>query len=422
VSSTEPLALTPPQPVGTVAGDQAQSAVEVPAERTVELDAMAAAYVEQLAALDARGAEFQEKLRAVHQLGSAEIKEAASVSNRLLDKPVRALRSGPLDKGSTVSSSLVELRRTVEDLDPRRQGGLARRKLLGLVPVGGKLRDYFGRYQSSQTHIQAILEALYGGQDELRKDNASIEQEKVNLWATMQRLREYVYLARTLDSALDAHIAAVERTDVERAKALKGDVQFYVRQKVEDLLTQLAVSVQGYLALEMIRKNNLELIKGVDRATTTTVSALRTAVIVAQALADQKLVLDQIAALNTTTSSLIESTSVMLREQSGQVHEQAASSTIDLDQLRQAFDNIYATMDTIDAYRLEALTTMRQTADALSGEVDRARSYLDRATGAPGNPSATAGAPAVELTLPAAIPERTGAAAVGEAAAEPHEG
>ena len=55
------------------------------------------------------------------------------------------------------------------------------------------------------------------------------------------------------------------------------------------------MNIQGYLALDMIRKNNLELMKGVDRATTTTVAALRTAVIVAQALNNQKLVLDQIS-------------------------------------------------------------------------------------------------------------------------------
>ena len=107
---------------------------------------------------------------------------------------------------------------------------------------------------------------------------------------------------------------------------------FSVRQKNQDLLTQLAVSVQGYLALDVIRRNNLELIKGVQRATTTTISALRTAVIVAQALADQKLVLDQITALNTTTSNLIESTSEMLHQQSGQINEQAASATVELDE------------------------------------------------------------------------------------------
>jgi uncharacterized protein YaaN involved in tellurite resistance len=154
---------------------------------------------------------------------------------------------------------------------------------------------------------------------------------------------------------------------------------FSVRQKVQDLMTQLAVSVQGYLALDVIRRNNVELIRGVDRATTTTVSALRTAVIVAQALADQKLVLDQITALNTTTSNLIESTSVLLRQQSGVINEQAASSTVDIAKLQAAFDNIYATMDEIDGFKLKALDNMARTVDALSAQVRKSQAYVDRA-------------------------------------------
>src|ERR1700694_4902662 len=143
-------------------------------------------------------------------------------------------------------------------------------------------------------------------------------------------------------------VGGIQASDPDRAKVLQEDVLFNVRQKDQDILTQLAVSVQGYLALDVIRRNNVELIKGVDRATTTTVSALRTAVIVAQALANQKLVLDQITALNKTTGNLIESTSEMLRTQSAQIGEQAASSTINLQQLQKAFDNIYATIDQID--------------------------------------------------------------------------
>ena len=73
---------------------------------------------------------------------------------------------------------------------------------------------------------------------------------------------------------------------------------FYVRQRTQDLLTQMAVSVQGYLALDLVKKNNVELVKGVDRASTTTVGALRTAVTVAQAMTNQRLVLGQITALN----------------------------------------------------------------------------------------------------------------------------
>ena len=252
------------------------------------------------------------------------------------------------------------------------------RKLFGLIPFGDRLRDYFDKYRSSQHQLDAIITALYHGQDELRRDNAAIEQEKVNLWAVMGRLRQYAYLAQRLDEAVSAKIAAIEAVDPERAKVLKEDLLFDVRQKHQDLLTQLAVSIQGYLALDVIRRNNLELIKGVQRATTTTVSALRTAVIVAQALADQKLVLDQITALNATTSNLIESTSEMLRTQSTSIGQQAASSTVELDKLKAAFQNIYATMDEIDSFKVNALDSMQKTVNALSEEISKSQAYIDR--------------------------------------------
>jgi uncharacterized protein YaaN involved in tellurite resistance len=140
--------------------------------------------------------------------------------------------------------------------------------------------------------------------------------------------------------------------------------------------------VQGYLALDLIRKNNLELVKGVERATTTTVSALRTAVIAALALGNQRLVLDQITALNTTTGNVIESTARMLRQQTAEIQNQAASSTIEVEQLQSAFNNIYATIDAIDTFKLAALDTMKTTIDALSKEVARAHAHVERARAA----------------------------------------
>ncbi len=137
--------------------------------------------------------------------------------------------------------------------------------------------------------------------------------------------------------------------------------------------------MQGYLALDLVRKNNIELIKGVDRAQTTTVAALRTAVIVAQALANQKLVLDQINALNTTTNQMILSTSEMLKQQTGQIHQQASTAMVDVATLQKAFDNVFATMDAIDTFKQQAVVSMASTVDALEGQVHRSRSYLERA-------------------------------------------
>jgi uncharacterized protein YaaN involved in tellurite resistance len=394
------LVLEAPSAVTQIQVSSADSMVKLDPATVSTIDQTVAGFADSLMALDTHSSEFATKVSSVQNLGDKEIRDSANVSNRLLDRPVNAMTKGGLDKTSQVSTSLVDLRNTIEDLDPTKQGLLGTHKLLGIIPFGNKLRDYFEKYQSAQSHLDKIIQSLYHGQDELRQDNAAVEQEKVNLWNIMLRLQEYTYMARKLDAAIEAKVTVIQATDPARAKTLQDDLLFYVRQKVQDLLTQLAVSVQGYLALEVVRKNNIELIKGVDRATTTTISALRTAVIVAQAMANQKLVLNQIQALNTTTSNLIESTSELLKTQSADIHDEAASATINIQKLQTAFANIYATMDAIDTYKLQALQTMQQTVDALSGQIQTAQSYLDRAHQAPATTEAVGDGGAGDLKLP----------------------
>jgi uncharacterized protein YaaN involved in tellurite resistance len=305
-------------------------------------------------------------------------------------------------QGSHVSSALVALRQQVEALDPSRHLQ-QRRNLFKRVPFGTQVNEYFRRYQSSQHHIEAIVAGLYRGQDELLRDNAALEQEKIHLWSIKTRLEQYAHMSAVLDEALTRKIAAIETSDSEKARALKEDALFYVRQKRQDLLTQLSVVVQGYLALDLIRKNNLELVKGVERATTTTVSALRTAVIAALALGNQKLVLDQVTALNTTTGNIIESTSQMLREQTVEIAGQAANATVSIEKLQAAFNNIYATIDTIDTFKLAALDSMRKTIDSLSLEIARAHNYVERARSAELAQARANGLVSQELTLPASV-------------------
>ncbi len=371
------LSLSAPEPPPQVAETQAPSmAPQVEAAQVPVLDAKVEEFIGALSAAEANSPSFSAQADAVRSMGDADIRKAAETSNRLLQTPVRAVRDGGLAEGSKVSQTLLQLRKTVEDLDPAQaQGG---KKWFKRLPFADQVNDYFRKYQSSQDHLNGILHALRSGQDELTKDNVALNMEKQNLWNVMGRLNQYVYIAERLDAKLSAQIAELELSDPDKAKALNQDVLFYVRQKHQDLLTQLAVSIQSYLAIDIIIKNNIELIKGVDRASTTTVSALRTAVIVAQALGNQKLVLDQITALNTTTSGMIQRTSEMLKENSAQIQEQAASSTIGLEQLQAAFANIYATMDSIDQFKLKALDTMAATIGTLEAEVVKSREYLDR--------------------------------------------
>ena len=365
--------------MAAVQPESASGRVKLKPEDLADLDAQVRGFIDAMTGLDEQDPKFKDCLDRIHSMGNKDVEQSAGVSNRLLDRPVKTLKNGLFDSGSDISRALVDLRNTVEKLDPSAQGDLfAPRKLLGLIPFGNRLNEYFDQYRSSQSHLNAIVETLKRGKDELLRDNAAIEQEKVNLWTLMERLEKYIYLGKKLDAALDAKAKALEATDAQKAKVVREELLFYTRQKVTDLLTQMAVNIQGYLALDLLRKNNFELIKGVDRATTTTVAALRTAVMVAQALVNQKLVLDQISALNSTTANMIETTSDMLRQQTGEIHQQAASSTIEVEKLRKAFENVYQTMDAIADFKSRSLDSMRKTVDALSSEVTKARTYLDR--------------------------------------------
>lgn len=367
------LTLEPPAPVAVVSPDEAAGLVPIEDRDKSALEQRVDSFVAQLVAENPNSPAFGQRVDQLAALGRQEIQRAADHAGRFLGRPVRAI-----DSETGIGADLTALRRQIEDLDPSTHGDLlTKKRLFGIIPFGNKARAYFDSYQSAQSHISAILARLEDGKDTLLRDNAAIDVERRALWDAMGKLEQMVYMAKLLDRKLEA--AANAADDPAQKKAIRESALFYTRQRMTDLLTQMAVTVQGYLALDLVKKNNRELVKGVDRASSTTVAALRTAVTVAQALTSEKLVLDQITALNTTTGNVIAATGKLLKEQTGAIHQQAASATVPVATLQQAFADIYDTMDQIDSFREKALGAMQQTVDALSTEVEKARAYVARA-------------------------------------------
>ncbi|WP_369189931.1 toxic anion resistance protein [Streptomyces sp. R08] len=376
-SGDDVFTLTPPEAVAPVPKEKAGGLVPVDESVRTDMAQKAAAYVEGLASLDARSPEFAGKVGEITALGAGEMRTATAQSNRMLERTVRSLPSKGGDAQSQVAGSLVELRRVVEDLDPRDLPASKGRKFLSRLPGGNKLRDHVAKYASAQGTLNKIVGSLRGGQDELRRDNAALQTEWVRLWETMGKLQEYVVLTQALDTAVERHITGVESTDPSQADTLRADVLFPVRQH-QDLLTQLAVCAQGYLAMDVVRRNNDELIKGVDRAATTTVSALRISVMLASALDNQRKVVDQVNALRGTTEDLIRGNAEMLSTQSGEIQRIAADPAVGAETLRTAFQQIYRTLDAIDTYKVQATEVMAATVESLTSELQNASTYLER--------------------------------------------
>ena len=372
------LTLSPPAPVLEVRPAEVEKGIVLAGDVATRIDAMAGAFVDSIVELDPHGDEYRRRLADINGIGEREIVATSEMSNRLLDRPVRAV-SGVLESKAPIARNLVELRHTVDDLNPARYdlAQMSPRKLLGVIPLGDRLRNYFDRYSKAQSHIQAIVRALNDSRGELQADNAAIAQEERALWTEMETLRQYAYLARVLDDALEQRIDSLAATDASRARTLSEDVLFPVRHRLQDILTQLAVAAQGYAALRVVQQNNQEVVRAIQTATTTTAAALRTAVMVAQALTDQRLVLDQLKAVNETTSGMIESTSALLKAQTADVEAQTTSAGVDLAALQRAWDNVFATLDQIDSYKSSALATMKVTVRELTGQVERSRAYVE---------------------------------------------
>jgi uncharacterized protein YaaN involved in tellurite resistance len=379
-AAAAPAALVvPAQPA--VSPEEAVSRLHISAEDRAGIADRVTAYIDAVTSLDTASPEFRARLRDIGNMGDDQAEAAAAVSSELLRRPVMAMSGSGVSASSSVSKSLTDLRRTIDGLDPSRQGDLlGPRKLLGLLPFGAadRVRGYFAKYQSSEAHIAAIVTTLRRGADQLGRDSAAIVVEQEEIERVAAKIGQYIYLCRGLDEALSAKIAGIEASDPERARILKLDMLGVVRRKQQSLLVQLAVATQGYLAMDLIRRNNTLLIEGVNDAASTTVGALRTSVAILNALTDQRLALRSIDALSETAGNLIEANAQMLAENTLDIVKRTSAPAIEVAKLQAAFRSIYATIDSVDTYKLAALESMKATVETLAAETGKASAAIAR--------------------------------------------
>ena len=333
------------------------------AARDEALEKTADEFLARVMAWDPNSSEQQDlrdaNIAAVEQLGSKTQQDAARRS-AMLKAPIKSLAEKSED-GGQVARSLIELNTQVDQLDPGnfdfKPGWFAR--TLGRLPgFGTPLQEYFTRFQQADTVIDAIIRSLEDGKDQLGRDNTTLVLDQKAMRQLTLRLEKTIRLGQLIDQRLAYALERDIGADDPRRRFVEEELLFPLRQRIVDLQQQLAVNQQGVLAIELIVRNNKELMKGVDRAVNVTVSALTIAVTVALALANQKIVLDKVAAVNKTTSRLIQGTAHQLRTQGVAIQKQATESQLDIEALTKAFADVRQALDDIARFRREALPAM----------------------------------------------------------------
>lgn len=324
-----------------------------------ELKELALNNVSAILELDIESVEKRkEVLQSIDRFGMNTM-SSSSEKNSLLQVSVGKL-SKTGDEGGQVAKGLTELHLQLKDLDPSAVD-FAKTGLLG--KFFNPLRSYFAKYEKADIVISDIITSLDKGKAVLRNDNTTLEFEQQALRELTKRLQKEIQLGVLMDEEIEAQIEAAKlrQENEDKIRFITEEVLFPLRQRVMDLQQMLVVNQQGIMAIEVVIRNNKELIRGVDRARNVTVSALKVSVTVASALYNQRIVLKKIELLNQTTDSLISGTSRMLKDQGAAIHKQSLESSISVDTLKQAFTDVLSALDSISTYKQEALPKMRET-------------------------------------------------------------
>lgn len=314
-------------------------------------------------------------IRPLEEFGLPTMNRSAQ-KNSLLSTRFKDISKGG-SESENIGNKLNELNRQVKSLDPSGVNFVDDGILGKLV---NPVKRYFEKYEKAEVVIANIMESLDNSSKVLQNDNTTLLSEEDYLRQLTKKLMSDIELGKQMDASIEAQIRNAEIQGVEQAKIdyVREEILFPLRQRIMDMQQMIVVNQQGIVSLNVVRRNNKELIRGINRAETVTVTALRTGVMVASALYNQKIAMDKIQALNETTEDIISSTSQILKEQGQQIQKSSTETMISPEVLKQSFNDALIAIQDVSTFKQEALPKMQETINAFSDMAIEGQEVIDK--------------------------------------------
>ncbi len=378
-SGADEFKLTPPEFSPAVPQAKAKELVPLDEGLRQRVDEQVDAFIQGLLAADVHSDDFKKRLDSAFKLGRKEIADATRLNTSFLKQNFRGIEDSP------AFHAMGQLRGIMDSLDPGKQGDLfSTNKILGFIPGASKLKAYLRKYESADSQIAALITQLSAAQDDLERDVVALDETKVQLWQAMQNLKAAAHFAEAMQNKLHGHVETLKSTDPLRGKALEQEALYYAAQNLEGILIQQSVTVNGYLALDPLKKTAREMSIGIDRLKTTGMSALAIAQMVAIATGNQIRVQQALSQTKEVIGNLVVQTSAQLGVHAQTVAKSASDPLIEIGKLQGAFDNTFKAIDAMDNFRSQAITNMVKNNQTLQQLIDKSKPYVERASAGAG--------------------------------------
>jgi len=292
----------------------------------------------------------------ISAIGSSEMKELQTLS-KSLKTPLKNI-SNP--ETSIITDNLIKMKSEVEAVSPGKfdlqPGWFVRmiNKFTGNTAIG----KYVAKFQTADTVIQAINRSLEVGKVQLKEDNVIFKDDKQRYIDAANNLKEKLDTLLEIDKKIDEELLIMEES--EKKKFLQEEVSFRIKQQIQDLQQTQIVTQQGVIALDILVKNNDELIRSVNRVQNVTMSALSIGATLAVGLANQKKVLDTTNAVNEGTSDLIAANANLLKTQGADIQKQAAGAMLNVEKLQAAISDTIEAIEDVESFKIKALPEMKE--------------------------------------------------------------
>lgn len=289
------------------------------------------------------GEEAQALDGVIEQISNIGEKEQSDAGKTLeiLKRPVNNMIEG---KNNNIPKTLLELRAQVEELNPD-NGTKGIKGILNKITGKTPLKSYVRKYQSSQTHIDAIVSSLYKGRDQLQEDNVELGIIKKQAQDKIYELEKQMHLARRLLEKLEEESKKPEWAD-KQTQLDKARVKLSVRTK--NMATTINVLIQSIASIDTIIDTNEKLEESVFNAVTLTKNIATISVAIQVALTNQKKVIEAVRTVNKTTEDMLLSNAKLLKQNTEETTKQLEEPSIALDKLRQAFNDVHAAIKTTE--------------------------------------------------------------------------
>lgn len=369
-----------------------------------EMDKDVDLVVSDIMKADLHSQRLKDIVASIETMGQDVARRNAAAHKRLLDRPLRYLKGEASDPTLKVLEQLDSLRGMAIKLNPKESQGYKNNRFLGFsLPfnLGKKADNVMQNFRNSQDQLNDISENLRAGREELEADNIAMEDERTEQFARLSEHEQNAYIAASLYEKLKKRVETIRTTEPLRASAIEHELMYPLGQKRLDFLQDMTVAMNSYMSYQTIIMNNRELIRGVNRALSTTMQALTDAVIQSQMLDRQERTQASLQALNQTASDIILANAHRNEIQGLAIAKASSQATLDVKALSETMESIVRTVEGIQNHRKASLEVMEQNAEMLQSLVQRGKEGMDTIA------RARAGNIMEEVSAAAEKPEKT---------------